>query len=200
MAKARVWMAACLLTGSAVSLAAQEHRAEAKFASGGHVRMDLGVGDYKIVPGGSDEVVVTWTGRTADRSHAEVKVSGDEAKVTTSSPHMGNSDVHFTIELPQKSDVRANVSVGDVTVGAFEGDEEVELTVGDLKVEVSDPKGFAEVDASTRIGDVNAGPLEVESKGFLGKSIHWTGPGKHRLKAHVGTGDLNIIDAAKATM
>ena len=200
MAKARIWMASCLLMASAISLAAQEHRAEAKFASGGRVQMDLGVGDYKIVPGGSDEIVVTWTGRTADRSHAEVKVSGGEARITTSSPHRGNNDVHFTIELPQKSDIRANISVGDVTVGAFDGDEELELTVGDLKVDAADAKGYAEVNASTKIGDVNAGPFAVEPKGFLGKSMRWTGPGKRRLRVHVGTGDLTITDASKVTM
>ncbi|MEO8725494.1 MAG: hypothetical protein ABI383_05170 [Acidobacteriaceae bacterium] len=203
MNKQVLW-AAGLLLASALPLAAQEHRAEAKFSGTGtgqrSVRMDLGVGDYKIVPGGSDEVVVTWTGRTAARSHAEVTVSGNEARVTTSGPHTGNNDVHFTIELPQKSDIAAHISVGDASFGAFQGDEDISLTIGDLRIEVADPDAFAEVTASTNIGDVSGGPFEATQKGFLGKTMHWTGPGHRRLKLHVGTGDVSISKASQATM
>jgi hypothetical protein len=174
------------------TLQAQEHEAEANFQNHGRVRLQLGVGDFKIVPGSSDRVVVTWKGRTADRYHASVNVSGQTATVTISGPHSGNNDVHFTIELPPQSDVSAEVAVGDVKVGPFEGNAEVNMGVGDLSVKVLDPNEYAEVTASASIGNVSAGPFPSREEGFLGKSIHWSGHGSHRLKLHVGTGNVNI--------
>jgi hypothetical protein len=94
--------------------------------------------------------------------------------------------------LPERSDIKAEVSVGDVTVGPFDGSEEVRLGVGDLKVEVPNPRAYREVSAEASIGDVDAGPFKGNTRGWLGKRVNWTGGGDHVLKLRVGTGDLRI--------
>ncbi|HEY0564269.1 MAG TPA: hypothetical protein VGC88_01725 [Terriglobales bacterium] len=186
-------------TRRVLEVPSEEHRAEAKFQSGGRVKLDLGVGDFKVVPGSSDRVVVTWRGRTAGRCSASATASGTMATVSTTCPKSGNNDVTFTVEVPPQSDISGHASVGDLTVGPFDGNVDLGLGVGDFKVRVSNADDYAEVDASTSIGDVNGGPFEAKQHGFLGKTIHWTGNGRHRLKLHVGTGDLNI-EKGEATM
>lgn len=185
---------ACALVLGAGTLLAQEHRTETNFQSGGDVRMDLGVGDYEIVPGSADKIVVSWKGRRADEAHARVDVSGKHATVHTDSPKQGNNDVHFRIEMPRRTDVSGHISVGDVTCGPFTGNADVGLGVGDLTVYVSDPQAYGEVSASTHVGDVTAGPFggSQESRLLVGQTLHWTGKGDYRLKLQVGTGDLKI--------
>jgi hypothetical protein len=178
---------------------ADEHRAEAKFQSGGRVKLDLGVGDFTVVPGSSDRVLVTWTGRYASRCTANATASGNVVTISTHCPKTGNNDAHFTVEVPPKSDLSGGAQVGDLILGPFDGNVEVSLGVGDMNIKVADASDYSEVEASTSIGDVSGGPFEAQQHGFLGKSIHWTGSGQHRLKLHVGTGDLNIVKG-EATM
>ena len=78
----------------------------------------------------------------------------------------------------------------DLTVENLEGDKDLELGVGDIRV-AADRAGYHLVRASTSIGDVN-GEGYGETNGRLGKTLRYHGEGKYELRAHVSVGDITL--------
>ncbi len=192
-----VALTAILLAGIAGAQTGAGHTVEKTFTSGGTIQFHLSPADYKIEPTSGDRIVVRWEGRNADEANATVDVSGSTAMITTHTPHNNGPD--FTIQVPAKANLRIHLSVGDMTIDRVEGDLDAEVGVGDLHVNVGDPERYASVEASTKIGDLNAGPFHVTQSGWLGHSFTWTGNGKYRMRAHVGTGDL-VLSGSTTTI
>jgi hypothetical protein len=78
---------------------------------------------------------------------------------------------------------------GDLAVEGIAGDKDLELTGGDLTIQVGSADDYAHVDLSVRFGDVS-GAQFGDPKGWLGNSVRKDGSGKYRLHAHVMAGDL----------
>jgi hypothetical protein len=94
------------------------------------------------------------------------------------------------LEVPQNTNLEVHEKVGDLTVEDVEGDKDLTLRVGDIRV----AKGHADyraVHASTSIGDVN-GNGYGETSGWLGKTLKYHGDGKYELRAHVSVGDITL--------
>jgi hypothetical protein len=69
------------------------------------------------------------------------------------------------------------------------GDKDLELTAGDLTLQVGSPEDYAHVDLSVRYGDIS-GIQFGEPKGAVGNSVRKDGNGRYKLHAHVMAGDL----------
>jgi hypothetical protein len=54
-----------------------------------------------------------------------------------------------------------------------------------------DPKDYAQIEASVTTGALESGALGI-SKGGLFRSYKSAGPGKYKLSAHVGTGEIDL--------
>ena len=80
---------------------------------------------------------------------------------------------------------------GDLRVGEVEGNKDIEIRAGNLELTAIRPQDYAKADFSVRVGDVNA-PIFNASKSGLWRSFRTYGPGKYRLHAHVGVGDLTL--------
>jgi hypothetical protein len=80
--------------------------------------------------------------------------------------------------------------VGDVRVDDVEGDKDLSLGIGDIRVGNA-REGYRLVTASAGIGDVN-GQGYGETSGWLGKTLKFRGEGKYELRAHVGIGDIKL--------
>jgi hypothetical protein len=80
--------------------------------------------------------------------------------------------------------------VGNLTVENVEGDKDLSLGVGDIRLG-NEHSGYRLVNASTGIGDVN-GDGYGETSGWLGKTLKYRGDGKYELRAHVGIGDIHL--------
>ena len=78
---------------------------------------------------------------------------------------------------------------GDISVEGEVGDKDLELTGGDLIIQVGSPEDYAHFDLSVKFGDVS-GVQFGDPKGWLGNSVRKVGYGKYRLHAHVMAGDL----------
>ena len=83
-----------------------------------------------------------------------------------------------------------SVAIGDLTVENVEGDKDLELGVGDIRVSKGHA-GYRLVRASTGIGDVHSDGYG-ETSGWLGKTLKYHGEGKFELRAHVGVGDISL--------
>jgi hypothetical protein len=160
---------------------------ETRLAPGGRVRMELCSSGIELM--GRDDSVV----RVSYDRHANVKVrlhvSGDQADLKVS--RCPRNNFHVTIEVPKSSDLYVRMLAGELEVRDVTGDKDVELHFGQLTMDVGKPDDYAHVDASVNSGDLEATAFDV-SKGGLFRSFETSGPGKYRLHAHVGAGELDL--------
>jgi hypothetical protein len=165
-----------------------------EFAPGGTLRVHLGVGDLHITHGDANKVRLHYTvksSRERDLKDANVDfdVHGKDADLEFHAPG-SNTQIDVELEVPPQTNLDVHDKVGDITIEGVEGDKEVELNVGDIRVR-ADQNGYRLVRASTNIGDVN-GSAYGEADGWLGKTLRYHGDGKYELRAHVLVGDINL--------
>ncbi len=153
--------------------------------------MYLSAGSYSIRSGNTDQIHILGTaGYPADQSQlkAEVDIRGTEAKIVTRGPH---NHTRFTIEVPRHCNLMIRLSAGEIKVSRVEGDLDISSHAGDVAVEVPSAGHYRSVDASVYAGDLDA-PEFGGSTGGLFRTLHWTGSGNYKLRAHVGAGDLEL--------
>jgi hypothetical protein len=155
--------------------------------------LDLRSGDYRVAASSGEKISVRTTGDRAEKgrdmslsfkhmnNHAELHVTGG--------PNSNGPSI--VIEVPKSSNLIVRLPFGDLNIEGISGDKDVEMHAGDLNIEVGNPADYAHVDASVNAGDLSAGPFG-ENKDGLFRSFEKSGPGRYRLHAHVGAGDLNL--------
>jgi hypothetical protein len=165
------------------------------FVAGGLVHVRLSVGDVRILHGDSNQIRVHYTVKSRRESrvkdaHVDIEVSGHDARIEFRAPSGGNTQFDVELQVPQNTNLDVHEKVGDLTVESIEGDKDLELGVGDIRVAVG-RAAYHLVNASTGIGDVN-GNGYGETSGWLGKTLKYHGDGKYELRAHVGVGDITL--------
>jgi len=165
---------------------------EADFPSGGHLRLHIRSGEIRIVGSDDNKVRVHYGGTNADRFR-DVRVSfhatGNDGELRVRGGR--RNDFEVEIAVPKTCDLTARIPGGEVTVKGITGDKDAELTAGELVIDVGRAEDYSSIDASVYTGDLNAEAFGVDKGGFF-RSLHQHGPGKYRLHAHVGTGELQL--------
>jgi hypothetical protein len=164
---------------------------ERAFAKAGTIRMVLAAGDYRIAGRADERIRVSWRAdraEQAERVKADIEIRGTTAVLKTGGYRDG---VHFTIDIPSRTDIEIDLSAGDLEVRGVEGSKRVESWAGDVSIDVGQPDQYRTVEASVRAGDLRAEPFKV-SKGGLFRSFTWTGKGPYSLKAKLFAGDLTL--------
>ena len=186
-----------LLIMSAAFLAAQDANVEdigkspteAKFVSGGKVRMDLCSSGIEVVGKDSDDLRVEYDSNRGSEVKVRIQVSGDRADLRVRNcPH---NNFQVRIEIPKSSALYVRMFAGQLDVRDVTGDKNVELSFGQMNLDVGKAEQYAHVDASVNSGELNASAFDVE-KGGLFRSFSQSGPGKYRLHAHIGAGELDL--------
>jgi len=173
----------------------ESHTDSREFVSGGYVHVRLNVGDLHIKRGDSARIRLEYTvkshreSRVKD-SHADFNVRGNDATVEFHAAGGGNTQFDVELEVPANTHLDVHQKVGDLTVDSVEGDKDVNLGVGDVRISTEHAR-YRLVNASTGIGDVNSEGYG-ESRGWLGKTLKYHGDGKYELRAHVGVGDIKL--------
>jgi hypothetical protein len=185
-----------LLALSAAFLSAQDAKieevgkspVEAKFTPGGRIRMDLCPSGIEIVGTDDSQVRISYHPER-DSVKVRLEVSGDHADLRlTGCPH---NNFQARIEIPKTSALYVRMFAGQLDVRGVTGDKDVELSFGQLNIDVGKSEEYARVDASVNSGEIDASPFGV-SKGGLFRSFDQKGPGKYRVHAHVGAGQLEL--------
>lgn len=169
---------------------------EADFPSGGQIRMHIRSGAIKIMGSDEKKIQVHYGGKNADKRKdvkVSLKSSGDVGELNISGGPRNEFEIE--VEVPKSCNLYLRITAGQVEVSGITGDKDVELSFGDLTVEVSKAEDYAHVDASVYSGDLDAEPFAI-SKGGLFRSFQKQGPGKYRLHAHVGAGELMLKQAS----
>lgn len=174
----------------------ESHDEVRDFASGGMLHVRLSVGDMRVTRSDSNRIRLHYTVKSRRESavknaHVEFEVHGRDANIELRAPTTGgNTQFEVELEVPQNTHLDVHEKVGDLTVGDIEGDKDLELGVGDIRVAVA-RASYHLVRASAGIGDVN-GDGYGETSGWLGKTLKYNGDGKYELRAHVGVGDITL--------
>ncbi len=185
-----------LLSLSAALLAAQDVKTEevgkspveAKFTPGGRVRMDLCPSGTEIV-GADDSVLRVSYHPERDDVRVRIQISGDRAEIGITECPRNNFKVR--IEVPEHSALHVRMMAGQLDVRDVQGDKDVELSFGQLTMDVGRADDYGHAHASVNSGDIDAPAFGV-SKGGLFRSFDRNGPGKYRLHAHVGAGQIEL--------
>jgi len=161
---------------------------EAKFASGGRVRMDLCSSGIELVGTDQSRLRVSYH---PDRGDVKVRidVSGERADLQITNCPRNN--FRATIEVPKSSALYVRMFAGELNVSDITGDKDVVLHFGQLTMDIGKPEDYARVNASVNSGQLDISPFSV-SKGGLFRSFDQSGPGKYRVYAHVGAGQLEL--------
>lgn len=164
---------------------------EARFVSGGRVRMSLCPGAIVVTGVDDSRLRVSYTTREKVEKEVRIRiqVSGDQAAIQVRGcPH---NNFELRIEVPKTSDLYARMFAGEMNIDGIRGDKDVEIHAGHLTMEIGSPEENGHVDASVLTGDLEASAFDV-SKGGLFRSFEHRGPGKFRIHAHVGAGQLEL--------
>jgi hypothetical protein len=97
----------------------------------------------------------------------------------------------MTVEVPKTSNLYVRMFAGQMNLSDITGDKDVELHAGQLNMDIGKPEDYFRVEASVLTGAVEASAFNV-SKGGLFRSFEHGGPGKYRLHAHVGAGEIDL--------
>ena len=175
----------------------ESHTDSREFVSGGYVHVRLSVGDLHIKRGDSARIRLEYTVKSRRESHlkdarVDFNVQGNDATVEFHAPTGGNTQFDVELEVPPTTHLDIHQKVGDLSVDSIEGDKDLNLGVGDIRIS-TEHAGYRLVNASTGIGDVNSEGYG-ETSGWLGKTLKYHGDGKYELRAHVGVGDIRLED------
>jgi hypothetical protein len=162
------------------------------FPSGGQLDLRIRSAEIHIVGSDENKIVVRAEGSRGSDStdiEAHFESSGDTGKLRVRGGPDNNLTI--TVQVPKKSNLRVQIFAGDVEINGITGDKDIELSAGDLTIEVGNAADYSHVRASVNTGDIDASPFG-ESRGGLFRSFEKFGKGKYKLMAHVGAGDLTL--------
>jgi hypothetical protein len=173
----------------------ETHTDARDFVAGGMLHVRLNIGDIHVRRGTDNKIHLRYTVKSRHESNvkearADLDVRGRDATIEFHAPSGGNTQFDVELEVPSNTNLDLHQKIGDLTVEDVEGDKDLELGIGDIRVS-SGHTGYRLVRASAGIGDVN-GDGYGETSGWLGKTLKYHGEGKYELRAHVGVGDINL--------
>jgi hypothetical protein len=165
------------------------------FVAGGMVHVHMTVGDLRVLRSRTNQIRVHYTVKSSSQSrirnaHMDLDVHGRDADIEFHAATSGNTQFDVELEVPQNTNLDVHEKVGDLIVEDIEGDKDLELGIGDIRVAFG-RSAYHLVRASTTIGDVNTSTGDV-SAGLLGKTLKYEGDGKYELRAHVSIGDISL--------
>jgi hypothetical protein len=166
---------------------------ERTFPQNGRIRMDLSAGEYHISGNPDNRIRLEWSVRDAaqlPRVSARADVHGRDASITTDGPT--NKGLNVTIRVPQQADLYVRLTAGDLRIEGIEGNKDVELHAGDVRIDVGRAQDYHNVDASVWAGEIRAAPFQVHKEGLF-RSFDWRGKGPYRLHAKLKAGDLRLF-------
>jgi hypothetical protein len=172
----------------------ETHTDSRDFAAGGMLHVHMSVGDLHIRRGATGKISLRYTiksrrERNVKNAHVDFDVHGSDATIEFHAPSDSNTQFDVELEVPAQTNLDVHEKVGDLTVEDVEGDKDLDLGVGDIRVS-HERSTYRLVRASSGIGDVNSD--YGETSGWLGKTLKYHGDGMYELRAHVGVGDISL--------
>jgi hypothetical protein len=167
-------------------------RFQTEFAPGGRLQLEVRSGDVRISGSDSNKISIHYEGRNGnDVGEVEVRCKklGSNAELSISGGP--RNEFLIRIEVPRETELRVRMPFGALEIERVRGSKDVEIHAGQLTMEIGDPKDYAQIEASVTTGALESDVLGI-SKGGLFRSYKKEGPGKYKLSAHVGSGEIDL--------
>jgi len=117
----------------------------------------------------------------------------DGGKLTIEGPHRNHDGVQIRIEVPRKTNLSVSMSAGEVKVEEVTGDKSIDLYAGQITISSQHEWNYRSVDASVTIGEVRAPVYDADKGGFFRSISKEVDQGEYRLRAHVTTGEIDLL-------
>jgi len=187
---------ACAATGFSQTQAACGSALDAPLRSRGTLTIESRPAGVEIVGTDHDTIHVTCTADDPETAeNVQVRFSGiaDNGKLTISGGYVHRGDLKIRVEVPRETSVRVRMSAGQVTVDELTGDKDIALTAGQITIRAAHGWDYRRVDASVDIGEVNAPAYGADKGGFFRSFTKSTSDGEYLLRAHVMTGEIDLL-------
>jgi hypothetical protein len=119
-------------------------------------------------------------------------------KLSIEGPHsqQGNNGIEIKIEVPRRTSLSIHMFAGQVTVEEVKGDKDIDLGAGQITISSIHDADYRSVDASVSIGEVQARAFGADKGGFFPNFSRKNPGGDYRLRAHVTTGEIELLGNA----
>jgi hypothetical protein len=117
---------------------------------------------------------------------------GGKLRIEGSHGRHGNN-LHVRVEVPWKTNLRIRMPAGEVKVEEIKGDKDIELYAGQITISSAHEWNYHSVNASVGIGEVRAPMYDADKGGFFRSVTKTTASGEYRLRAHVTTGEIDLV-------
>ena len=163
-------------------------KADKPFVAAGNIEIRLSGGDYTIRAGTDEHIRVSFGGNTGNAA-AEVTTSGTRANLSiTDTPH---KNFRATVEVPATADLTVHLTGGNLEIGAITGNKDIDSKAGNVTITIPNTNDYGAVDAAVKVGNLTGGPFGDSGSG-LSPHLTWSGPGKYKLHASLGAGNLEM--------
>jgi hypothetical protein len=203
-----------VLTATLVAFNAEASSVERTFdfdhAATGITRvvLEVGVGDIEIIAEDSGRIAAhvevsakkSWTGsararRELDELELESEVKGDTLYLNLNRKHDDdhNFGEDWSLRLPPAVAIKIEQGVGDLKVLDLTADIEAEVGVGEIHIE-GEYASFGKIRGQSGVGDASLRSPQgrEDGSGFIAHTLSSSGPGKARIDASAGVGDIDI--------
>lgn len=137
---------------------------------------------------------------TEDARDIRVQFSGnqDDGKLTISGGTTRDGNFRVRIEVPRKTSLKIKMPAGEVKVEEIAGDKDIDLYAGLVTISSARAWDYRSVRLSVDIGEVKAPEYGADKGGFFRTFTRHAANGEYGLRAHVMTGEIELLgkDAA----
>ncbi len=161
---------------------------EVRLEAGRHVTMHLRAGDVEIVGTSKPGLRVSCRGNAREAGNIKISFAAADLR-TYGGP---DRDVHFRIEVPDKTNLVVRLTAGDMRVNGITGDKDIELRAGNLTVGVARPEEYRVADGSVMAGNLNAAAFGIAKDGLFRNFRKENSNGQYRLHVQLLAGDLTL--------
>ena len=174
-------------TGDTSAPAASSVVADKPFVAAGKINLELDGGAYVVRTTADNHIRVALTGNTGN---AKAELTADETAATV---QVKDTPRNFraTIEVPPVADLVVHFKGGELVMEPITGNKDVQSYGGEIKIGIGNPDEYSSVDASVKVGAIDASAFGGSSGGFL-PHFTWSGKGKYTLRADLAAGSLSL--------
>lgn len=162
-------------------------KVEKPFAAAGIIEMQLESSGYVVRAAPDGRIRVSFGGNTGN-AVAELATNGTHANLAIRDTP---NNFRAMIEVPDAADLTVHLSAGNLEIAPIAGNKEIDSKAGNVEISVSNPNDYGSVDASVKVGSLEAGPFGESGSG-VSPHLRWSGPGKYGLRANLGAGNLEL--------
>jgi hypothetical protein len=155
-----------------------------------------------IVGTDKDAIHVSCTAGS-DQGAEDVAIHFDRVanghKLTIGGMHMrhGHNNLDVTIEVPHRTNLSVHMFAGEVRVEEVKGDKDIDIGAGQITISSIHDGDYRSVHASVGVGEVQARAFGSDKGGFFRTFNRKNLTGDYRLRAHVTTGEIDLLGNAE---